>query len=566
MAKSKSGKTRVSSAAVKEIPSSVPEQDHRATRTPTPARAGSRQKGKAREVAMPPRAVATPEPKSTGSHPSMHDEDVIMQDTHPDNVTASYDEETTEPADDLPMEDAPQRSKASSSRKRPASPRKAVYKTAVRATSGTPSLASSARAAKRAKNHHTAATRVFALWKQDAAYFSGVVYERGSAADRFKIQFDDGDEDMVDVKNMRRLELHVDDRVSIVESQDKAVIVNADAQERGTVLVQLLDDDAASEFEVAVTAIKIQSRAVTSQWRDRVITAEELVPLLAPAAAVKTETPTSLRASGASLARKALAHVGVVVTFSAGCNREKEREDMVRIIKTSGGTCLDDWSDVWPLSGEYGAGRKRWVVGEQSVGTALQQEVQQVFLVSDAANSKPRYLTALALGIPCLSVDWLKALSSSKCIVADWPQYLLPAGYSDSLGARVTQLVDFDWGKTLDHLTDVMSNSVPTKLFAGQSVLVVGQEYFPPPAKGKKGSSGVGDEKSEGGRFVPRIILSMGAARVETVPDAKHASGKKFDYVIVKDLHERPADIAGTYVSMEWVKDCLIAGRLFPPP
>jgi hypothetical protein len=47
-------------------------------------------------------------------------------------------------------------------------------------------------------------------------------------------------------------------------------------------------------------------------------------------------------------------------------------------------------------------------------------------------------------------------------------------------------MVDLDWGTTLDHLTGIMSNNVATKLFSKKSVLVLGQEYFPLPAKGKK--------------------------------------------------------------------------------
>jgi hypothetical protein len=73
-----------------------------------------------------------------------------------------------------------------------------------------------------------------------------------------------------------------------------------------------------------------------------------------------------------------------------------------------------------------------------------------------------------------------------QCAVSDWRRYLLPAGYSDSLGARVTQMVDLDWGTTLDHLTGIMSNNVATKLFSKKSVLVLGPEYFPLPTKGKK--------------------------------------------------------------------------------
>jgi hypothetical protein len=83
-----------------------------------------------------------------------------------------------------------------------------------------------------------------------------------------------------------------------------------------------------------------------------------------------------------------------------------------------------------------------------------------------------------------------------------------------------------------------------------------------------KGASGVGVEKSsDGGRFIPRIIVSMGAARVEAVPELKYASNpdlEDFEYVVVKDLHERPSVGGEKYVSMEWVKDCLIAGRMFP--
>jgi thiamine monophosphate kinase len=48
----------------------------------------------------------------------------------------------------------------------------------------------------------------------------------------------------------------------------------------------------------------------------------------------------------------------------------------------------------------------------------MKNDIHQVFLVSDAPNAKPRFLTALALGIPCLSVEWLKALSSSVSSIA----------------------------------------------------------------------------------------------------------------------------------------------------
>ncbi|KAI0006117.1 hypothetical protein BJV74DRAFT_761212 [Russula compacta] len=430
-------------------------------------------------------------------------------------------------------------------------------------------MVSDTRAIKRVKHHHPTATRVFALWKQDAAYFSGVVCEQVGQSDRFKIHFDDGDEDIVDVRNLRRLELRAGDRVSIIQSQEKATIANVNGPHQGAVIVRLIDDPS-TELEVDVMGIKIQSRAIRSQWGNRMIDTDEIVTWVPRA---KSETPSSFRNSSTSLnknKKKVLTQVGIVVTLSVGCDREREKEIIMRTIRTNGGTVFDDWSDIFSLAGEYSANRKRWVItSDNNIGTEMKRDIQQVFLVSDAANTKPRFLTALALGIPCLSVEWLRGLSSGQCIVSDWPNYLLPAGYSDSLGARVTQMVDLDWGTTLDHLTSIMSNNVAMKLFSNKSVLVLGPEYFPPPAKGKKGTSGVGDEKSnDGGRFIPRIIASMGAARVEAVPEIKYSSNpdlKDFHYVVVKDLQERPSVGGEKYVSMEWVKDCLIAGRMFPP-
>jgi hypothetical protein len=98
--------------------------------------------------------------------------------------------------------------------------------------------------------------------------------------------------------------------------------------------------------------------------------------------------------------------------MSVGSDWEKEKETVMRTIKTNGGTVLDDWSDVFSLAGEYSANKKRWVITSDNVGIEMKHDIQQVFLVSDAANTKPRFLTALALGIPCLSVEWLRHLSS----------------------------------------------------------------------------------------------------------------------------------------------------------
>lgn len=61
--------------------------------------------------------------------------------------------------------------------------------------------------------------------------------------------------------------------------------------------------------------------------------------------------------------------------------------------------------------------------------------------------------------------------------------FLLPAGFCDPLNARVSQLLDLDWGNSVEHLTEIMSNLVPSKLFANQSILCLSPDFMPTPPK-----------------------------------------------------------------------------------
>lgn len=171
----------------------------------------------------------------------------------------------------------------------------------------------------------------------------------------------------------------------------------------------------------------------------------------------------------------------------------------------------------------------------------------------------------------------------------DWQPFILPAGYCDTLNARVTQLLDLNWGNSIEYLTEIMSNPVAPKIFAGKSVLCVAPEWVPVASKAVRrvGGSSLDDircsdntflqnnsdnEKAkESARMVPRIILAMGAARVEAVPELKHASSSDlsaFDLVVVKEQHDasRIPGKATRCVNFQWVKDCLIAARLLSYP
>lgn len=146
-------------------------------------------------------------------------------------------------------------------------------------------------------------------------------------------------------------------------------------------------------------------------------------------------------------------------------------------------------------------------------------------------------------------------------------------------------MVDCEWGSSTEHLKDIMDNPVASKLFTALSVLCVGPDFVPA-GKTKRVCALVYQsapsltsiqtnsvESNECSRDVPRIVLAMGARRVEAVTEAKYASDptfKAFDFVVVKDMSDSvpglPKPNVTQLVHFPWVKESLMIGRLLPLP
>jgi len=184
------------------------------------------------------------------------------------------------------------------------------------------------------------------------------------------------------------------------------------------------------------------------------------------------------------------------------------------------------------------------------------------FLVADDSSLKPKFLIALALGVPCVSTSWVQE-SANFNAEQEWTPHMLPQGYSEPLGARASQQVDFDWGNSVHHLKQIMENKVACKLFNKKSILCVGSEIVP----ANKGRKNISEKAQEARNAVTRIILSMGAKRVEAVTEITYASYSiaAYDYVVIKEPTQYKSDLQdGHVVTWAWVKDCLIASRLLP--
>ncbi|PCH37988.1 hypothetical protein WOLCODRAFT_135978 [Wolfiporia cocos MD-104 SS10] len=396
----------------------------------------------------------------------------------------------------------------------------------------------------------TPATRVFAVWKQDGHYYPGTVHSRVSAEPaRYRIQFDDNETDVVDLSKMRIGRLQLGDQVIAVEESAQATVVDVSRLESDHQVT--IEFDEHDRRTVAVEDLCIAARTLVKQWEERTLTAEEVVCLVMP-----VHHSPSVASVASTILRRPLTKVGLVVTMV----EQKTRDRVVATIKNKGGIVIDDWQDIYTMEGTHSQGNKRWVVNQKDVRYTLSEKVDKLFLLSDLHSQTPKYLIALALGIPCLSTGWV--LQATDDIHQNWRAHLLPAGFCHSLDTIVSQLIDWNWGNSNVQLTDIMANPVSSKLLNNASVLCLGRDFVPQPKSGRKNQS------DEGNRMVPRIILAMGAASVEAVPDVKYAARaddlRTYDYVVIKDSSERTRAPGAKTVLWDWLKDCLIAGRILP--
>ncbi|KAJ4464163.1 hypothetical protein J3R30DRAFT_3771761 [Lentinula aciculospora] len=262
-------------------------------------------------------------------------------------------------------------------------------------------------------------------------------------------------------------------------------------------------------------------------------------------------------------------------------------------------TLIEDWSDALQISGTYtyekdkGRGKKgkskdtgkripkSWTITKDQARwfeEPGQGTIQRVFVLADTVCQKPKYLTALALGVPCLSTNWMTDSLQNRN-AKDWSRYLLPKGIDPPQNARLSQSVNLDWGTMPENLENIMDNPYAHKLFAGMSVLCVGDDYIPEQNEERIGVNhyedlGLGALRTVTNRSkitsgVALIVLAMGASQVTAVANLRDASkDEHFDYVVFKDMKwnsKYPAPKAGTnYASWSWAKQCLIRGQMLP--
>ncbi|THG98971.1 hypothetical protein EW026_g3297 [Hermanssonia centrifuga] len=554
--------------AMEVVPSSLPLQDY-----PEPAAKSVRPYKKKKPMRTRAAPVTPVQSHSSPLSESSDAESVVIPDYVPEE--APIEPTPTEVSLDEEYEGA---TNATTSRKRKRIASTSKTKLNLRSASKvskTPSITPDKRSAKRQKstcssrNLNNAPTRVFAVWKQDNHYYAGTVHSSCDSG-RFKIHFDDETEDDVHINYIRRCELNEGDHVisNITKGKGKVVDGSRCAPDN-VVIVEFDNGEELDQQELDLRDIKIANRSITSQWKDRMLNADDIVTIVKPKGVKLSPSSSKLSLnSSASSTRKLFMKTGFVVTLSIlDENPDKKRNQLTKDLKSTSGEVFEDWSNIFDMPGTYSLSGKRWEITKGEVTFDKGDDLHRVFLLSDDANQKPKFLFALALGIPCIRTEWLSD-SIHSLDEKEWSSYLLPAGTSMKLGARVSQAVDLDWCNSPHHLTEIMENPVPAKVFSGKHILCLSPDYLP--VKAKKGDVSSTDKSAESSRQVPYIILAMGSSRVEAVAGPEHASLKikDYDYVIVKEDDDVKKFSAkhrnANFVPFHWVKQCLIAGRLFP--
>ncbi|EPE35237.1 BRCT [Glarea lozoyensis ATCC 20868] len=213
------------------------------------------------------------------------------------------------------------------------------------------------------------------------------------------------------------------------------------------------------------------------------------------------------------------------MAFAVSYEDPEEKATIVKSINEYGGNLLDGFEDLF----ESGPKPKQVIEPTLTVVKKHQQSLGFTVVIANEHSRKPKYMQALALGLPCLSGHWILSCVCKGAIM-DWKPYLLSAGSSILLGnASLSRHLTSYPIATESSLVACVEER--TKIFAGMSVLAVG-------------SHGAIDEKLRTLSFLCWVagpsrfcqIASFDEARKKLLDD--EARGIKWDLVFCDATHK----------------------------
>ncbi|KAH8833674.1 hypothetical protein DL96DRAFT_1810085 [Flagelloscypha sp. PMI_526] len=413
-------------------------------------------------------------------------------------------------------------------------------------------------------------TRVYAYWEQDKHYYPGTVTETVLILDNgglYTVVFDDGNESSVELKHLRFCSLRPGDIVSGagLKATTPGTIVSCTGSAYDSI-VHIRIGTSVETF--LLKDVSIPKANVDAQWDNRVMVRADISAATAPAArpqrAASTvskkirsrETRSTRKTSTKKSARSSPENLFRGIAFLITGASDSDLTEVCGIIEDLGGDYVAEWADLMPIvEPPLESTSTVWVSKQSDIGYNTKgYPNQRIVMLSDDVATRPKFLIALALGVPCLSFAFVRDCGNvTNGQLPDMQSYLLPRGIYQDL--MLSQMVDLGWLKngTLDRIQD---NILHPKLMDGKRILVVGAKVIL--------LANVHRDNIESP--IPAILFAMGAAMVEAINHSRFAKEplENYDLIIVKEPSDKNGDLSRTRTHVaQWsdVKDSLILGR-----
>ncbi|KAM0792332.1 hypothetical protein ACM66B_005015 [Microbotryomycetes sp. NB124-2] len=407
-------------------------------------------------------------------------------------------------------------------------------------------------------------SRVMALWRDDGwMYPATIVSTSGGFA---RVRFEDGAVGKLRFTELRRCELRCGDLIHRTQDSEPTAstdfkVVRCEKAGTGECTSGTLESDdeivarpvesALDEQDDDLARIKIMDICIRPAHvvllDDRRITPREIAAFegrAGPSVAKKLpllDIPPAPEVDAAPINKRSglFARTAFLMT-----NVVEDRQAIQASLADRGGSVVDVEHFMRATVSRKG----------QDVQVAFAQQafkdVDTILLLADRPSTTPKYLIALALGIPCVCSKYILE-SVRENVRLDWRDFAMSSGTVQSLGTWVVGAQMRSINKSAFDLASLAVFRQNYGLFRGRSVLVV------------KSSKLAGEMRS-----VLTIIAAAGATKVDFVAKPEAASdATAYDNVILDDGQSKPSSLA-THPgvgSLTWLKQCLIAGRVLPP-
>lgn len=273
-------------------------------------------------------------------------------------------------------------------------------------------------------------TRVLAWWKSGGDYYFGSSTGRDPKSEgKYNVRFDDGHVASIALGKLRQgAALRIGDRVRVNQRtkgghHGEGIVVDIKRWKTEHIAHIAMGPEGLGErLDIESMWLMVATPEVARSWGDRILDEQTLVPNVESRSAPgpsKRKAGTAAAASGRSAGTRFTGYAFVLTLKAEDIAEIEDKKPDVDAVKAElrtkiegqGGVVADEWDELFTVRGTTDA--RGWYADEDEsrrlayVGGGKWPSVRKVFLLSGKMGTTPKYMMALALGVPCLSYRWI---------------------------------------------------------------------------------------------------------------------------------------------------------------